>query len=128
MRTDIRKIKRRVLWLSILVEFSLGSALVHAADICCSIVKFNSTTRVVTVRETATGDTYQCKVPESQDSKALKAGAKVGLNLKTLKRMQPGETATAANATKCGGWNGPRGAETRPLEPTKPKSEAPRKP
>jgi hypothetical protein len=99
----------------------VGPSLTAAAD-CCSVVSFDAKTRLVTVRDAASGATYQCTVPASQEASLLKAGVKVDLDVAALARAKAGggssstgQAATSSSTTSsCGGWNGPRTGTTKP--------------
>ena len=123
MGANLKKVGVRALWLgAALTVLRLASSLWHVAklgDPCCSVVTFDLNTRVVTVRQAGSGDTYPCVVPADQETKDLKAGAKVDLNMRALKDVQPGEKGSSAAVPTCGDWKGPRGANTVPKPPTK---------
>lgn len=86
-----------------------------AAVPCCGITAIDTEGGLITVKEKATGATCQYRVADAAALRKLKVGQAVDAGV--LPQAQPVQGATGkAPSSTCGGWNGPRGGDTRPKE------------
>jgi hypothetical protein len=87
-----------------------------AAVPCCSITAIDTKGGLITIKEKATGATCQYRVADAGALRNLKVGGAVDPNV--LPQAQPvqGAAGKAGSSTTCGGYNGPRGGDTRPKE------------
>jgi hypothetical protein len=85
-----------------------------AAVPCCGIVAIDTKSRLITVKEKATGATCQYRVTDVGELGRLKLGQPVDAGVLPQAQLVHATTGKTGNST-CG-WNGPRGGDTRPKE------------
>lgn len=112
--------------LIVVVSVLVGACGAPETEFCCAVVDVDSNTRLLTVRDTATGHTYECKLNEGKEVAMLRPGDALAINVTRLRRLSSGQMESSAQAaTGCGGWNGPRGADTKTTK-TPPRPVPPR--
>ncbi|HEV8509652.1 MAG TPA: hypothetical protein VGQ48_04275 [Gemmatimonadales bacterium] len=99
-----------------------SAQVVQKAAPCCRIQSIDARTGVITVKENATGATCQYRVADAGRVRTLKVGQAVDATV--LPEAQPVHGTPQAAASGCG-WNGPRGADTRPKDCKDPKTGKP---